>query len=140
MSIFLIILLAFLIGVLVGLIGLLIISVCTDMDSPTVVHVIICVFISAIVWIGGIFVGIGILTEEERAYVAQYEAQKYTIEASLVSDSLSGLERVELVNQAAIFNGEMAKRKVTFNRWDYVTYDPHMYDNVELIDITGGKK
>lgn len=140
MSIFGIIGLCFVIGAVCGLLALFIMSALNDFDDPDKPQIIITVAIFLVIWIAGIFIGIGLVTDYERAYVAKYEAQKYTIEASLNSDILSGLERVELVNQAAVFNGEMAERKAHFNRWHHATYDKHLYDDVELIDISGGIK
>jgi hypothetical protein len=70
--------------------------------------------------------------------VAKYEAQKATIEQSLDSDVLSGLERIELVNEAAELNGELAERKAQSERWHVVYYEDGIYDNVESICI--GKK
>lgn len=93
------------------------------------------VLISFILW--GVFtvIGIGISTECDRIWVAKYEAQKYTIEASIDSDVLSGLERIQLVEKATELNGELARRKAEFNLWHYATFDRTIYDNVELIQI-----
>lgn len=89
--------------------------------------------ISAAIFLISIFIGIGVVTEYEEQYIAKYEIQKETIERSLESDTLSGLERVELVNKAVELNGELAERKFTFNKWHYITYDGSIYDNVEFI-------
>ena len=94
---------------------------------------IIAIITSIAVWVSLIFVGIGLATESEQIYVAQYETQKLTIEQSLKSDMLTGLERVELVNKAIELNGELAKRKVSFNLWHTVYYDNSIYDNVDFI-------
>jgi hypothetical protein len=49
------------------------------------------------IWIGAVFIGIGIYTEDERLFIARFEAQKQTIEMSLDNENLSGFERLELV-------------------------------------------
>ena len=85
------------------------------------------------VCIAGTFIGIGINTEYELAYVARYEVQKETIEMSLNSEALSGMERIELVNKAVELNGEMAERKAMYDRWHYVTFDDSIYDGIEFI-------
>jgi hypothetical protein len=51
------------------------------------------------IWIGAVFIGIGIYTEDERLFIARFEAQKQTIEMSLDNENLSGFERVELVSK-----------------------------------------
>lgn len=130
MNIFAIIFLSLLIGALIGLLYALV-----TCDSYWDYHPIIALIIGLVVAIGGTFIGIGILTNEERAYIAKYEAQKHTIEASLQSDTLSGFERAQLVTQAATLNGELAEKKARIGRWSYVTYDDHMYDGIEFIEL-----
>ena len=86
-------------------------------------------------WIGFTFVGIGIYTEEERIFIAGFEAQKQTIEMSLDNENLSGLEKIELVKKATELNGELAERKSRFNMWHYVSYDNSMYNDIEPISL-----
>ena len=95
--------------------------------------------IVAILWIASIFIGIGINTEDEKAYVQKYLAQKQTSEMSLENEELTGLERMELVKQATELNGEIAERKAKFQLWHFVVYDNTIYDNVELIKLTKGE-
>ena len=83
------------------------------------------------------FIGIGIVTENEKVYVQKYLAQKQTIEMSLESEELTGLERVQLVTKATELNGEFAEKKARFNLWHFVVYDNTIYDGVELIDLKG---
>lgn len=89
--------------------------------------------IMAIVLVGGILLGVGISTTNERIYIARYEVQKQTIEQSLASNMLTGLERVELVNKAIELNGELAEHKAKFNLWHTIYYDNSIYDNVDFI-------
>lgn len=79
---------------------------------------------------------ITITTEEENIYVAQYVAQKQTIEQSLRNENLTGLERVELVQKATELNGELAKRKARYSKWYYVVWgEKNLYDDIELINL-----
>jgi NADH:ubiquinone oxidoreductase subunit 5 (subunit L)/multisubunit Na+/H+ antiporter MnhA subunit len=91
--------------------------------------------IAIAIWIGAVFIGIGIYTEDERLFIAKFEAQKQTIEMSLDNENLSGLERIELVKQASELNGEMAERKAKLQVWHYITYNNSMYDNIEPISL-----
>ena len=68
-------------------------------------------------------------------YVANYMSQKVTIEESLKNDNLSGYERAALVTKSAELNGELAERKVRFNRWYNIYSDNTIYDNVEPINF-----
>ena len=95
----------------------------------------ISLIIAICAWMGFTFVGIGIYTEEERIFIARFEAQKQTIEMSLDNENLSGLEKIELVKKATELNGELAERKSRFNMWHYVSYDNSMYDNIEPISL-----
>lgn len=95
--------------------------------------------ITIMLFIGSIFIGIGLNTESEKVFVQKYLAQKETIEMSLEVEELSGLERLELVKQATELNGELAERKATFELWHFVVYDNTIYDNVELISLKKGE-
>lgn len=95
----------------------------------------ISLIIAICAWIGFIFIGIGIYTEEERIFIARFEAQKQTIEMSLDNENLSGLEKIELVKKATELNGELAERKSRFNMWYYVSYDNSMYNDIEPISL-----
>lgn len=98
---------------------------------------IIGVIVSFVIFIACIFGGIGLNTEEAKVWSAKFEAQKTTIEQSLDSEVLSGLERIQLVNQAAELNGELASRKTRSELWHYVYYDNSVYDGLEPICISG---
>lgn len=135
MGIFEIIFLTFLIAVVCALLVLLIF--CITEPEGVLIPMIIVVSVGLVVWLGGIFIGIGLTTRHEKVYVQQYLAQKYTIEQSLKNDSLTGLERIQLVNKATELNGELAGRRARFEMWDFVTYDSTIYDNVELIELQG---
>lgn len=136
MSIFGIIILSLLIAFMFAgafLLACYLCGVCDYNVWPLVVSAVIVVVLT----VAFVFMGIGIDTEGERVYVAQYEAQKATIEESLKSDVLTGLERIELVKVATELNGEMARRKANFGRWDHVYYDNSIYDGVTPIDLSG---
>lgn len=133
MSIFGIILLSLLIAAIPILIYWAVVY--AGYESDWLGHFLIGGILSLAIIVGGTFIGIGLTTEGEQAYIAKYEAQKATIEASLQSETLGGLERAQLVNQAATLNGELAERKVIFYLWHYVTFDDTLYDGVEPIKI-----
>ena len=128
MSIFGIIGISMLAGLMAGLISALI-CLCVDADDIIKPSCIIAV----IVLVCGIFVGIGFVTESERVYIARYESQKQTIEQSLNSNVITGLERIELVNKAIELNGDLAEHKAKFNLWHTIYYDNSIYDNVDFI-------
>ena len=105
-------------------------------DIPTKYPMIVTIIIP-ILWVCSIFIGVGMVTEDEKVYVQKYLAQKQTIEMSLASEELTGLERVQLVTKATELNGEFAEKKARFNLWHFVVYDNTIYDGVELIDLNG---
>lgn len=131
MSIFGIIGVCFAIALLLWSISMLVVVLGESKNASRWVISIIAIAI----WIGAVFIGIGIYTEEERLFIAKFEAQKQTIEMSLDNENLSGLERIELVKQASELNGEMAERKAKLQVWHYVTYNNSMYDNIEPISL-----
>lgn len=55
--------------------------------------------------------------ETSRQWATGYNASKTTIENSLQSDLLTGYERMALVQQAAEYNQELAKRQYRASRW-----------------------
>ena len=138
MSIFLVVLLACLAAILVGMIPALVWEI---IDSCTSVYIdekwvqITAVIIGLVFFVIGIFVGVGLVTEDERIYISKYEAEKAVIEQSLDSDVLTGLERVQLVTKAAELNGEFAERKARYERWHHVCYDNTLYDNIDFISL-----
>lgn len=135
MSIFWIILLAFILAAVIAVLGVVIVLMITDYDLPDG-FTITMGLISVVLWITFIFAGIGINTEDHELWLANYEAQKYTIESSLESETLSGFERMELVNKAAELNGDLAYRKESIKLWHHVVYgDKTIYDGVEPINI-----
>ena len=132
MSIFGIILICLIIAIIIFAIGIAIIELGEPERTGLWVFIITCV--SFCVWIGLIFIGIGINTESEKIYIKEYLAQKETIEASLEIE-LSGLERLEIVKQVTELNAEFAYRKANFELWHFVVYDNTIYDGIELIKL-----
>lgn len=128
MSIFMIMLFSFLIAILIFAIFAL--TVCIVEDERLYIAGAI---VSFILFVASIFIGINTNTNNEKVYIEQYKAKKATIEYSLSSDALSGLERIELVSKAVDINGEMAARKAKSKLWHYVYTDDHIYDDVEPI-------
>ena len=139
MSIFGIIGITFLCSLVVFLVAVLtgfIIDECssTYINNEPKFWIIISI-VTLVAWIGFTFLGIGIADEDAKVWVQSYNAQKYTIEASLKNEDLTGLERIQLVQQAAELNGELATRKAAFDLWHHVHYDDTIYDGVELISL-----
>lgn len=131
MSIFLIAFIVFAFSFLVFLCGALISTMVYHED----VGIALTIIVSVAVFIAGLFVGVGLNTEEAQVWSAKYEAQKTTIEQSLDSEVLSGLERIELVKQASELNGELAERQARAELWHVVYYDEDVYSGLEPICI-----
>lgn len=141
MSIFLIELLALLVATLIFIIAAGVIAIVNSdyiIDDnvavkATAIAAAVCVFL----WLIFIQIGVGINTECHEIWIAKYEAQKATIEASIESENLSGLERIELVNLASELNGELASRRTDVNFWHHVTFGDieARYNNLEPIQI-----
>lgn len=70
----------------------------------------------------GLICGIYGDVECNHKYIHSFEASKATIEQSLENESLTGYERVALVEQAAEKNAELAKKQYTASRWYGFTY------------------
>lgn len=135
MNIFAIALLSFLCALVVFLVYALVLC-CMDFNVLDETKLWLTgVVVSFILFVISVFVSISLNTNAEKVYIERYKAQKETIEQSLSSDALSGLERIELVNKAVDINGEVAARKAKSKLWYYVYTDKHIYDNVELIDL-----
>lgn len=90
-----------------------------------------------LVLVACVFGGITVEKSYNGRYVEQYKAQKATIEASLQSDTLSGLERIQLVQQAADANKELAGYQYDCQQWYGFAVDDRVL-NLEPIDISGG--
>lgn len=139
MSIFMIVFLTFLLALLILCLGGLVLTSYAEETYMNEANYekLIAILITVCIFLWSIFIPIGVAinTECHKVWIAGYEAQKETIEASIVSENLSGLERVELVAVAAELNAELATRKARFNLWHHVTFDDTLYDDVDLIQI-----
>ena len=110
-----------------------------DISDRTAFISLICICVIAILMaVGFTFLTIGMQTEEARVYADEFEAQKNTIEQSLESDILTGLERIELVKLATEANRDLAKKKATMRLWYYVYFDETIYDHLEPINLNVG--
>lgn len=114
-------------------------NICFRVESTqTAIQVI--VFVSAFIIIFiiscfGISYGLSMYSKEN---IAEYQAQKITIEQSLSNEELSGLERIELVKQASELNGWLASQKVTMSKWtefDIYKSVREEYQRAEYIDL-----
>ena len=124
----------------IGAIGYEIYSSCfyDDRKQKAFLASIIVVVILTLVSIPVITMGTE--TNAEIEYITNYKTQKEVIENSLQSETLTGYERAALVNKAAELNGELAERKVVFNRWYNCYLDYSLYDNVEPINLDISKE
>lgn len=109
MSILLIMLLAFFLALGLGLLVGASIDCCTD--SSIVFSSAMGVFVLLVCFICLTLIGVESSKNSEIAYVEGYKAQKATIEQSLKNESLTGLERFDLVKQAGSLNQELGERK-----------------------------
>lgn len=135
MSIIGIIFLSLLLGIMGFLIALVVMAVFVSGGYLYTRHFAIAIVVGVAVLVASVFIGIGLVTESAETWVASYEAQKATIEASVESENLSGLEKFELVKKATELNGEMAERKAKADRWYWVYYGGNPYADCELIRL-----
>jgi len=77
----------------------------------------VVVAILLLVIIGGGWIGVYIGRCSSAAYCRQFEAQKLTIESSIRSEYLTGLERAALVSEAARYNGELGQKQYAASQW-----------------------
>ena len=110
---------------------------CAEEEAKANKKMNIALIVNIFVFVGFIFAGIGISDNDDRKFVAEYQAQKYTIESSLNNAELTGLERIELLKLATDLNKQLTSRKYDFNKWYNVHYDNSIYDNIEFINLGG---
>lgn len=75
---------------------------------------------------------------EYKKDLASFEAQKQTIEQAIGNESLGGLERIELVNQASELNAWLAEEKIKLTKWskfDIYQEVKDLYANAEYISL-----
>lgn len=75
---------------------------------------------------------------EYKEDLASFEAQKQTIEQAISNESLGGLERIELVNQASELNAWLAEEKIKLTKWskfDIYQEVKDLYANAEYISL-----
>lgn len=68
------------------------------------------------------------------SWTQQYISQKQLIEDSLNNEKLSGLERVELVNQANELNAELIDKQTKCVKWYNFTMDDSVLE-LELVSL-----
>lgn len=111
-------------------------GLCEAFDRPRRFKILCCVTICMVILSGCTSVYVG--TEKERLYVVEYCAQKEVIEASLENENLTGIERIQLVQQAAELNGEFARKKETYSKWYFIVWGhKDLYDGIEPINLGG---
>lgn len=75
------------------------------------------IMICVVVLVVSAFGGNTIEAEENRAYIAEYQAAKATIEASLENTQLSDLTRIDLLEQAIEHNTKLAGMQHKAQQW-----------------------
>lgn len=89
-----------------------------------------------LVLIASVYGGIEFDKNLSRRYVYEYIAQKETIEASLQNENLAGFERIQIVEQAAKANQELAAIQYDCQQWYGFFVDDQVLE-LEPIDISG---
>lgn len=79
-------------------------------------------------------IGINIERQESIKWCASYTAYKSTLETSMDSEYMSGLERIELASKAAQTNADLAARKYSCQQWYGFGYDKMILD-LEPIEL-----
>lgn len=75
-------------------------------------------------------------TESEKLYVAEFLAQKSTIEMSFQQEGVTSAERLQLVQTATKLNGEFARRKAQYGKIYFIVWgEKDLYDGIELIKL-----
>lgn len=97
-----------------------------------------------IIIILGTFIGAKIGIALDKYYyetkIEQFKMSKQTIEASIINNKLSGLERVELVQLAVKENKWLAEIKVDVTKWWYFHLDESLLENLQPITFGGGNE
>ena len=101
-------------------------------NASIVVGVIVCI-ISVSLICGGLCTGD---IHREKEFIANFEAQKTVIEESIQNESLTGYERIQLVDSAAELNGELAERKVKISHWYNFHIDNDLYNDISPISLS----
>lgn len=71
----------------------------------------------AVILAVGCWLGCVVERETNRAYIAEYQAAKYTIEANLKNEEMSDLTRMELLKEATEYNVALAGKQYSAERW-----------------------
>lgn len=118
-------------GFLVGLLIWFLVLIGENVPKWIIVFfVLICVVIGA--WIGA-----QIDINANGTFIAEFETSKKLIEESIENDSLSGYERIALVEQALDLNRELTKKQYDHDRW-YGVCIPDEIMKLEPICFDGG--
>lgn len=131
-----------------GLLGLLVaflvvlLPTIAILDDVSYGHGTLVKIIGSILFVGVIIVGciLGCIGERNKSgkYIEQYLAEKQTIEKSLQNESLSGLERIELVKQAVETNKKLAGYQYDCKKWYGFNIDDRILE-LSFIDLEVNK-
>lgn len=93
----------------------------------------IIVWLTAILGFG--YLGAFLENESLAREVEKYKSTKYTIEASLKNDGLTGLEKIELVKQASEQNSWLAEKQYEVKQWYRFYLNKDIVLELEMIDL-----
>ena len=72
---------------------------------------------------------------EYKKFINSYISQKTIYEESLKDDKLSGLERINLINNISAINSELEEKKVEYKKWYYYYIDYSKIEELEKIKL-----
>lgn len=91
----------------------------------------------AVVTLGlSMFVGARIHIRMFEGDIKQFESAKMTYSEAIKSNDISGLERIEIVNQITEENKTLARLKYDATKWYYFYLPDNIVDNIEPIKLS----
>ena len=82
------------------------------------------------------FVGARIHIRMFEGDIKQFESAKMTYSEAIKSENISGLERIEIVNQITKENKTLARLKYDATKWYYFYLPDNLVDNLEPIKLS----
>ena len=82
------------------------------------------------------FVGARIHIRTFEYDIKQFESAKMTYSEAIKSEDISGLERIEIVNQITEENKTLARLKYDVTKWYYFYLPDNLVDNLEPIKLS----
>lgn len=94
------------------------------------------ILIAVIVLGLSMFIGARIHIRMFEGDVKQFESAKATYSEAIKSENISGLERIEIVNQITKENKTLARLKYDATKWYYFYLPDNLVDNLEPIKLS----